>query len=939
MIDWNIFRLRGTKAVLVAAAAASVMIAFCVMGQAVALSSCLVELWESVGSSAIASSETTSGAMASAGGLAAGAGAGAGGLAAGAGAETGELAAGSVASDRFANGENSIRYGFDTSKFLGTGTSGFLGFPEHVLWMLALFLACFTLQRGIETARAACLQKFADRNANLLREKLLDRMFSQGRQFTQKHGTGKLCTTLIEGIDQVELYLASMPAKFADLAFVPLVLVFCLLALDMVSGVIALLVLPCIFFYMNMLGKSAKEAAAKQLGAYTRMANHFIDTLRGLSTLKLFGKSKQYAREVYAVSESARETSMATIRVATLSSLALDLFRTFALAAIAIMLGFRLMDGSISLFAALATLIVTPEFFAAIRRFSTDFHATLDGKNQLASILEMIGAFDNVCAPAPLPAPAAAAVAPASLPAPSSAPSPFPPVSSATAPAPDAAPSPLSAVAPSLTAALKNDDTETATLEDNENVSRETSCETRADSFRIQFENARKNVSRETFAAQAAWSENSMLIAHDLSYEYPTCEQDERVEKSKGREQSARPSHGAGCVDTSFEQGESIARNAGSEQNSETNGSNAAAFSGNVSRETSCETRADSFRIQFENAHESVSRETLQGGGGKNGRANSMAAARPAPTAAPEQAAAAARPALEGISFAVHGCCKVGIVGASGAGKTTLAQVLAGFYTPSSGSLVWKKTEAACTARGESEACEKSNMHAAGAHTNNSGEPSNARDANSAHDARLAQDASEMGGIRDTQDISSAKDPRAKNNWLSQVTYLPQNPHLFHGTLAYNIAFYKPDASIEEIAHAAACAGLDELVAKLPEGMNTLIGEGARQLSGGQAQRVALARTFLDANRRVLVFDEPTAHLDIETEYELKENMLKLMEGRLVFFATHRLHWLQNMDYVLMLEKGKIIQQGTPAELLQMEGPLTALIRETNPQEGGSRVS
>ncbi len=872
------------------------------------------------------------------------------------------------------NGENSIRYGFDTSEFLGTGTSGFLGFPEHVLWMLALFLACFTLQRGIETARAACLQKFADRNANLLREKLLDRMFSQGRQFTQKHGTGKLCTTLIEGIDQVELYLASMPAKFADLAFVPLVLVFCLLALDMVSGVIALLVLPCIFFYMNMLGKSAKEAAAKQLGAYTRMANHFIDTLRGLSTLKLFGKSKQYAREVYAVSESARETSMATIRVATLSSLALDLFRTFALAAIAIMLGFRLMDGSISLFAALATLIVTPEFFAAIRRFSTDFHATLDGKNQLASILEMIGAFDNARAPAPLPAPAAAAVAPATspaptaAPAPSSAPSPFPPASSATAPAPDAAPSPLSAVAPSLTATLKNDDTETATLEDNENVSRETSCETRADSFRIQFENARKNVSRETFAAQAAWSENSMLIAHDLSYEYPTCEQDERVEKSKGREQSARPSHDAGCVDTSFEQGESIARNAGSEQNSETNGSNAAAFSGNVSRETSCETRADSFRIQskmrtkvFHVKHckgaaertggqtawlrrdrhrlRPLSRLRLRRDRHRLAPEQAAAAARPAPTAAPEQAAAAARPALEEISFAVHGCCKVGIVGASGAGKTTLAQVLAGFYTPSSGSLVWKKTEAACTARGESEACEKSNMHAAGAHTNNSGEPSNARDANSAHDARLAQDASEMGGIRDTQDISSAKDARAKNNWLSQVTYLPQNPHLFHGTLAYNIAFYKPDASTEEIAHAAACAGLDELVAKLPEGMNTLIGEGARHLSGGQAQRVALARAFLDTNRHVLVFDEPTAHLDIETEYELKENMLKLMEGRLVFFATHRLHWLQNMDYVLMLEKGKIIQQGTPAELLQMEGPLTALIRETNPQEGGSRVS
>ena len=76
----------------------------------------------------------------------------------------------------------------------------------------------------------------------------------------------------------------------------------------------------------------------------------------------------------------------------------------------------------------------------------------------------------------------------------------------------------------------------------------------------------------------------------------------------------------------------------------------------------------------------------------------------------------------------------------------------------------------------------------------------------------------------------------------------------------------------------------------------------ARGLSGGQAHRVALARVLLDENARVLVFDEPTAHLDIETELELKERMLPLMEGKLVVFATHRLHWVKDMDRVIELD-------------------------------------
>lgn len=110
--------------------------------------------------------------------------------------------------------------------------------------------------------------------------------------------------------------------------------------------------------------------------------------------------------------------------------------------------------------------------------------------------------------------------------------------------------------------------------------------------------------------------------------------------------------------------------------------------------------------------------------------------------------------------------------------------------------------------------------------------------------------------------------------------------------------------------------GLTDLVNELPEGLDTEIGSGKRALSGGQAQRIALARAFLDQSRRVMVFDEPTAHLDIETELELKEKMLPLMKDHLVFFATHRLHWMKQMDYIFVMEQGKLVEQGTYDQLL-----------------------
>ncbi len=100
-------------------------------------------------------------------------------------------------------------------------------------------------------------------------------------------------------------------------------------------------------------------------------------------------------------------------------------------------------------------------------------------------------------------------------------------------------------------------------------------------------------------------------------------------------------------------------------------------------------------------------------------------------------------------------------------------------------------------------------------------------------------------------------------------------------------------------------------------GLDGQIGASGRTISGGQAQRVALARAFLSRSRNILLLDEPTAHLDIETELEIKANILPLLENKLVFIATHRLHWLSSMDKVIVLNEGKVEGVGSHEELIQ----------------------
>ena len=569
------------------------------------------------------------------------------------------------------------------------------------------FAAAFVARNALDTVRSKMADAFSRKCATELQDQLVEATYEQGVAGVRRRGSGAAVQELIDGVENVRNYIAIILPKVADLIAIPVVLAVALFATDWISGIIALVILPCIIGYMQLLGAHAKAQASAQHQEYDRLANHFMDTLRGLATLKVFGRSKPYANQVFAVSEAFRDATVKTLRTATLSSLVLDLFRTFALAAVAIMLGFRLLNGSVGLEPALAVLIMVPEYFAAVRRYSTDFHASLDGRNSLVSILDVIGGEGG------------------------KAPGTFPDAQAGEGAEPGA-----SCVFP---AAVTADGTT------GEGTESGTSC---------------------VLAASGAAGDTA-----------------------------------DGAAGNPFE-----------------------TDALNRDNNSILEFRAVSFQHSSNDPF-----------------------------------------ALNGVNFRVEGFCKVGIVGMSGSGKTTLARLLAGFSDPTAGEI-------------------------------------------------LVNGAS----------VPTLNDPW----WLKLVTFIPQNPHIFNASLRDNVAFYVPGASGHDVDQAIKLAGLEDTVAQLPQGVNTLLGQQGRQLSGGQAQRVTLARAFLDSQRKVLIFDEPTAHLDIQTELALKERMLPLMEGRLVFFATHRLHWLENMDYVLVVEDGRVVESGRPCELLAANGALSSLVKQ-----------
>lgn len=161
--------------------------------------------------------------------------------------------------------------------------------------------------------------------------------------------------------------------------------------------------------------------------------------------------------------------------------------------------------------------------------------------------------------------------------------------------------------------------------------------------------------------------------------------------------------------------------------------------------------------------------------------------------------------------------------------------------------------------------------------------------------------------------------------WRQLVAWLPQRPHLFHGSLSENIALARPAASAAEIEAAARAAHVHEFVGQLPRGYATLIGERGARLSGGQAQRVALARAFLK-DAPLLILDEPTSALDAESEAAVSDAIRRLAAGRTTLLIAHRMATVQRAARIVVLDQGRVVEQGTPAELLRNADRFAAML-------------
>jgi ATP-binding cassette subfamily B protein len=169
----------------------------------------------------------------------------------------------------------------------------------------------------------------------------------------------------------------------------------------------------------------------------------------------------------------------------------------------------------------------------------------------------------------------------------------------------------------------------------------------------------------------------------------------------------------------------------------------------------------------------------------------------------------------------------------------------------------------------------------------------------------------------DGVDISNISQKNLREN----ISFVPQDPVLFHRTLMENIRYGKRDASDEEVFHAARLAHCDEFIQDLPEGYQTYVGERGVKLSGGERQRIAIARAILK-NAPILILDEATSALDSQSEHLIQDALHNLIKGKTTIVIAHRLSTIREMDRIIVLQKGKIIEDGKHEDLLKKDGGL-----------------
>jgi ATP-binding cassette subfamily B protein len=174
----------------------------------------------------------------------------------------------------------------------------------------------------------------------------------------------------------------------------------------------------------------------------------------------------------------------------------------------------------------------------------------------------------------------------------------------------------------------------------------------------------------------------------------------------------------------------------------------------------------------------------------------------------------------------------------------------------------------------------------------------------------------------DGQDITTI----SRESLRSRIGLVLQDTWLFDGTIAENIAFGKPEATREEILEAARAARVDQFVRSLPDGYETRVSDDGGSISAGEKQLITIARAFL-ARPQVLVLDEATSSVDTRTELQVQQAMVELRSGRTSFIIAHRLSTIRDADVIVVMDHGRIIEQGAPSELVRRRGAFWEMTR------------
>jgi ABC-type multidrug transport system fused ATPase/permease subunit len=230
-------------------------------------------------------------------------------------------------------------------------------------------------------------------------------------------------------------------------------------------------------------------------------------------------------------------------------------------------------------------------------------------------------------------------------------------------------------------------------------------------------------------------------------------------------------------------------------------------------------------------------------------------------------------PVLRDITFTIKPGELVGIVGATGSGKSTVVSLIARFYDP--------------------------------------------------HTGIITIDGADIQGF-------------TLHGLRSQIGFVMQDTVLFRGTVRDNIAFGRPDATEDEIIHAAKLANADEFIARMPHGYDSMVGDRGLTLSGGQRQRIGIARALI-RDDPILVLDEPTAALDAESEQLVIQALQRLMKGRTVICIAHRLSTIRDADKIIVIKDGAVTEQGSRQELMALDGAYAELRRIQFKEEPGDR--